>query len=195
MGYNISTIKNLASLSGYFFFLLGKSEYTYGRSGDALYHHFDEIANRIGADSAIIKSSHSDIVANELINSIKEKEWFSDAYRELLCIEPALVIMKPHPHIFEFEDSEIFAVISFKALDAMYSNEAELIMDIVDLSKDRNLNILKKAKKQQSGIGLLRRIRNSVILQPNFNGIGIDLRELFSDGSNTPVEIHMEHMN
>lgn len=78
---------------------------------------------------------------------------------------------------FDFKDDEIFAVISFKALDDIYSRDVDLINDIIKLSTDGDTALLKKAKKLQEGVGLLERIENKLILQPNLYGLGIDLKQ------------------
>ncbi len=72
MVYNISTINNLPYLSGYYFFLLGKKGYTYGQSGDALFYKFDELAERIGANSVIIQSFRSSTISDELVKCIEK---------------------------------------------------------------------------------------------------------------------------
>lgn len=178
MGYNISTIQHLPCLSGYYFFLLGKKEYTYGRSGNALFHKFDELAERINTNSAIVMSHKSSILSDELVDCISRKPWFHEMYVALLHAEPALVVTNSHPREFDFKDNEIFAVISFKALDEIYPNEADLINDIVNLSIKGDTTLLKKAQELQNGVGLLERIKNSLILQPNFYGLGLDLRKV-----------------
>lgn len=178
LGYNISCISNLPSMSGYYFFLLGKEDYTYGQSGTALYKKFDELAERIGSDSAIVKSHKGKSFAVELEKSFQSKSWFHEMYIKCLSIEPALVIMNRHPKKFDLKDGEFLAIISFETLDAIYPTEYELIKDIINLATKDDLNILKKAEEHGKGIGLLERIKNAILLQPNFSGIGIDLKAL-----------------
>lgn len=181
MGYNVSTLDNVPVNSGYYFLLLGKSEYTYGMSGTALYHKFDEIAQRIDKDSAIVKSYRPSSLAEELLRAIHRKPWFREAYVTLLRMEPALVIMKPHPAIFNFCDDELFVVASFRALDKIYANDYDLIHDIVSLASNEDYTLLRKIKNETEGVGLLRRVGDSLELTPNFNGLGVNLRRLFED--------------
>ena len=159
MGYNLSTLTNLTVLSGYYFILLGKSYNTYGRSGNALYNKFDEIAERIGLNSAIVKGHKSEKIIHELIYTIQTKPWFEEAYITLLKTEPALVIMKPHPKEFEFDENDMFAVLSFDALDSIYSSEYDLIRDIIALATRNDTGILEKAINMKTGVNLLRKLQ------------------------------------
>lgn len=179
MGYSISTIKNLPTLSGFYFFLIGKESHARGMSDTALYKHFDEIAYRIGDESAIVKSTNSERISDELVNSFMSAPWFREVYDEFLYKTPSLIIMQPHPNEFKFKDNDFFALIPFETLDRVYLSESDLIKDIVALAIKGSLDIIKKVSECTEEKGVLKRLGKSLLLQPNFSGIGIDIKELF----------------
>ena len=165
-------------ISGYYFFLIGKESYARGMSDTALYKRFDEIAERICSTSAIVKSFKSDNISNELLESFHYAPWFREVYDKFLYREPALVIMHPHPKEFNFDEKHFFALIPFETLDNVYFSENELIRDIVALATDGSLDLIKKISESNKKKGTLQRIGDALILQPNFYGLGIDLKEL-----------------
>lgn len=179
MGYNISTIKNLPMLSGYYFFLVGKKDYAYNKIDSALYRRFDEIAERIGSDSAIVKSFNSQNINKELLHAFTHAPWFGDLYDYFLYQDPALIIMHPHPNEFHFNEDDFFALIPFSTLDEVYLDENELIHDIISLSIKGEPHILNKIARNSKRISLMERLQDSSILQPNLWGLGIDLKKLF----------------
>ena len=179
MGYNISTIKNLPMLSGYYFFLVGKKEYACNRIDSAFYQRFDEIAERIGSDSAIVKGFNPQNINNELLQAFTHAPWFRELYNHVLMQTPALIIMRPHPQKFQFKKNDFFALIPFSVLEEIYSDENELIHDIISLSIKGEPNILNKVAQTNKQVSFWERLQNSSILQPNLWGIGFDLKKLF----------------
>lgn len=178
MGYNISTIENLPMLSGYYFLLVGK-EGGYGRICRTLYARFDEIAERIGVKSAIVKSFAPENISKELQQAFVRAPWFRKIYDDLLYREPALIIMKPHPKEFKFNEDEFFALIPFATLDRIYLNENELVQDIVALAIDGSTDLIDKVMASGQKPGFLKRLGDAFMLQPNVTGFGIDLKVLF----------------
>lgn len=189
MGYNISTIENLPMLSGYYFLLVGMEE-SNSKTCRTLYTRFDEIAQRVGAKSAIVKSFVPEKVNDELLSAFINAPWFRNVYNDLLFREPALIIMKPHPMKFEFNDDELFALIPFATLDRVYLNENDLVKDIVALSVDGATNLIDRVMQCSKKAGFIKRLGNAIMLQPNFSGIGIDLKTLYSTDGKCDFFIH-----
>lgn len=177
MGFNVSTINNLPFLSGYYFFLYGNETYGTGMSITALYKRFDEIAARIDKESAIVKSFPSSNFNNELEHAFCTAPWFFKVAKYFSYNEPCLIIMNSHPKEFDFDYPLI--MIPFVVLDKIYSSEDDLIHDIIALSINGDKNIIDKISQSNNNISLIKRVKNSIILQPNINGVGFDLKELF----------------
>lgn len=177
MGYNVSTVNNLPLLSGYYFFLMGKELYASGMSAKTLYNRFDEIAERLGSNSAIIKFFDPKSFTEELLEYFLNTPWHDKMYENFKYSEPCLIIMQGHPKYFNFK-KYLFALISFETLDDIYESEEELCRDIIALSIDGDLRLLELVNKKNDGIGIIKRIRRSLILEPNFNGIGISINKL-----------------
>lgn len=178
MGYYISTIDNLPMLSGYYFLLVGKAN-EHGRICRTLYARFDEIAERIGVKSAIVKSFAPENINKEIQEAFVHAPWFRKIYDDLLYREPALIIMKPHPKEFKFTEDEFFALIPFATLEKIYLDENELVQDIVALAVEGSTKLMDKLMASEHKPGFFKRLGNAFILQPNFTGVGVDLKVLF----------------
>ena len=178
MGYNISTIRNIPLESDYYFFLVGKRGMG-GKIADALYLRFDEIAERIGSDSALVKTPNSDKVYEELTEAFLNAKWFRTLYNYALMKEPALVIMNRHPSRFNFNNNEYFALIPFSTLEEIYGMPDDLIRDMIRLSVEGVDLITPRLSSVETDNSLWNRVKQALLLQPNVNGIGIDLNVLF----------------
>lgn len=192
MGYIIKSIKNLpTTLNGYFFFLMGDKGHQYSHSSDILFNRFVEIAERIGVDSAIIQSSNYEDVYKEIDRCAdKKKDWddFNKIKDAIMFNEPGLIITKPHPYMFGFKKDELIAYISFSVLDLIYQDEYSLVNDIIALAQKEDLSIIKKAQSYEKGISFIERVGKSIILQPNINGIGVDIKEMIKSNKKMPSE-------
>lgn len=187
MGYQVSTIKNLPTLSGYYFFLTGRNMSWSKMTGTSkvLYGQFDIIAKEIGPDSSLIQSLDVRRTTDELIASFETAPWFNEINYKLLRHEPALIIMRPHPAVFDFSKDSFFLYIPFKTLDAVYSTEYELVSDIVEFAVNGDTSLIDKITtipKQKR--------RDALIFQPNIYGFGVDLKKLLSKNGEKPFSYH-----
>ena len=169
MGYNISTIKNLPPLSGYYFFLIGEAKYACGMSDVTLYKRFDEIAENIGPNSAIVKSAYSQNINRELVECFRNSEWFEEVYFNVNL--PSLIVMKPHPTRFDSNSDHFFLLIPFEELDKIYSSQNELVPG--------DTHFLDKVVNNKNDAGFFKRVIGSLLLQPNCAGIGFDINKFF----------------
>lgn len=158
--------------------LVGK-ESGYGRICRTLYARFDEIAERIGVKSAIVKSFAPEKISKELEEAFVCATWFRKIYNDLLDREPALIIMKPHPKEFKFNEDDFFALIPFATLDRIYLDENELVKDIVALAAHGTTDLIDKVMASGHKPGFFRRLGDAFMLQPNVSGLGVDLKVLF----------------
>ncbi|MBV7255587.1 hypothetical protein KCG44_02175 [Pacificimonas sp. WHA3] len=190
MGLYVSSLKSLpyAGRSLYVYLL------DYGWPDDdyaALFkRHFLGLANRASETEAIVVASERGIhFANEVF------DWHSIVGLDANQVLPAIMISTVHPHYFERgsfrEDTgEAHDLVLIPLREACTSPDEflQLVGSIFDdLERGLTLRQFAIAKKDRGPfglvdgeLGLVKRSWAATILQPNFMGVGVDLKKLFS---------------
>jgi len=183
MGLHIHSLGELPDieLRGYYIYLLN---YGWHESlGKVLEKNFERMANLASKNDAIVMqgglNSHfnDDVLAWHGING--------DENPELL---PAIVITTKNPHFFKNEmqvkksdwnKADHLVVIPLKKFCTTTTEVVELIDKIFrDISEKKILVDFSIHKRMNRGKG--RAVVDALILEPNFAGMGIDLRKLKS---------------
>lgn len=186
MGLMIHSLENLPSSArrDYFIYLL---DYGWNEPiSDALRNNFDKMAQIAAKNKAVvIKGTEIAHFQNEVLSWHRIN---NENAEELL---PALLITNKHPQYFR-ESNEMFEgrknylrlendlkliLIPFKKFCETTNQVLTLIEKIFkDIEEKKELSDFQIAKQMNKGIG--RAIVDSIILEPNFSGIGISLRKL-----------------
>jgi len=165
MGYSITTLRNLPQHLGYYFFLIGDYR-NESPMNDFFRNNFDQIADRLGEDAAIIKQTQKSKVEDELRAAILSRAFSSvtEISNLLDCFGfeyPGLLITKKHPSLLTQKDSMI--LIPFNTLEEVYKERSsDLLLDLVRLARGKN-DLIKAVSKG-------RRIANKVK-----RGLGVNI--------------------
>jgi len=178
MGYEVSTIENLPNLSGYYFFIFGDYDCPCYRTEAALYNRFSQIARRIGRHSAIVKMLDDEML-HEFSSCFYDALWKVDVFQRLIMREPSFLIMNKHPNKFTFSEDNVFVLVPFEVLDELYDNDYDFVRDVISLGANGDNTFLEKLHSLKKP-GIIKRLGDSFMLEPNFNGLGINLKKLFS---------------
>ncbi len=192
MGLMIYSLKHipLEAHRDYFIYLL---DYGWDEPiSNIIKRNYDNMA-RIAADNkaVVIKGTVASHFQNEVLS------WHHINGEDAEDLLPALLITNKHPHYFDTSNH----VLKYKASDKIKACEHKgmkmiLIpfkkvchteMDVIkiiqnvfdDISRGKDLANFTIVKTQKRGIG--RTIVDSLILQPNIYGIGVDVKKFFSD--------------
>lgn len=154
--------------------------------------NFQSIAQRASETGSIVIASHRGVhFANEVLN------WHRIVGVDSADILPALLVTETHPNYFResYDETQSAAdglgkllLVSFR--DACSSSEHfTAVMETVftDLAAGTSLSNfrvaehdrLTRANEAADRRGLGRRLLDAVIVQPNFAGIGFDMKEFF----------------
>lgn len=184
MGYTVTSINKVPSDYGYYFILI--SPETFSGASEIFLTDFEKISALINRDSAIIKPLHDSDFLRSIMDlfstysSFDNDETYS-TWTRIFDSSPGLIIMKPHPSQMIFDRSDhIFMFFTIEAINKAYSNQKELIKDFIDFSDSKNdsfiVKIIEANKNEKSGFGFLQKLKDSLLLQPNFYGIGFDIK-------------------
>ena len=152
MGYNITTLRNLPQHLGYYFFLIGDYR-NESPMNDLFRNNFDQIAERLGEDAAIIKQTQKSRIEDELREAIYKRaiDRGSEISNLLECLGleyPGLLITKKHPNLLTEKDAMIH--IPFNVLEEVYKDRSnDLLRDLVMLARGRDDLIKVVSKKRR----------------------------------------------
>jgi len=154
MGFDLTTLKNLPDHFEVYFFLIG--DY----SNDALVNNFfrknfSAIANRIGANAAIIRQTRKSNIEEELRLAISKCN-FNNKKITLDSVlnrnqNPGLLILNKHPYKLTNMDKIFY--IPFMALNFTYLNTEELLTDLTEFTNG-DQQLLKKTESRISELRL-----------------------------------------
>lgn len=178
MGLHVQSLDNipLSAHRNYYVYLLDYGWYE--PLSKSMYDNFDNMA-AIAAqnDAVVIRGTDREHFYNEVLS------WHNfngeDVEREDLL--PAILIANGHPHKFKMhEDNNLrFILIPLKKF-CTTSTEVVTLVDKLfsDIKHQKDLNDFQIAKELKKGIG--RALVDSLILEPNFNGIGFSFSKLIN---------------
>lgn len=146
--------------------------------------NFDRMAEFASKNDAVViqplGESHfySELLSWESINGIKPEE-----------LLPAILVTTIHPKYFLERDNkqclgepipeDKLIFLKLKDTCKQPSDVVALIEKIfTDIKNKKEISNFQVAKKQSAGVG--RALVDALILEPNFSGIGVDLKKLFS---------------
>lgn len=152
--------------------------------GNTLRANFDRMAEFASKNDAVIiqpvGESHffSDLLSWESINGMKPED-----------ILPAIMITSIHPCYFlerngqhcigESIPKDEIILIQLKEICPTPSDVIKVIEQIfADIKEKKNIRDFEIKKRQKAGVG--KALTDSLILQPNFMGVGVDIKEAFS---------------
>lgn len=153
--------------------------------GNTLRDNFDRMALFASQNDAVViqplGESHfySDLLSWESINGIKPED-----------VLPAILITTIHPKYFHDRDNKNCRgepipedELIFLSLKDSCKQPADVLIIIEkifsDIKEKKEISNFQLAKRQKAHFG--KALVDSVILEPNISGIGIDLKKLFSD--------------
>lgn len=191
MGLMIYSLDNIPAEAhrDYFIYLL---DYGWDEPiSNILNKNYDEMA-KIAAENraVVIKGTVATHFQNEVLS------WHhinGEAADDLL---PALLITNKHPHYFRDCDEEIFykasdkikvhkngdmkmVLIPFKKSCVNETDVISIVQSVFnDITQGKDLTKFSIIKRQKKGVG--HTIVDSLILQPNISGVGIDLKKFFT---------------
>jgi hypothetical protein len=175
MGYRISTLRNLPMHHNFYFILIGDYHID-DRINNLFREDFNYIADNI-TESAIIQSATNRNLEYEIYRSLESLIHKGNKLAELIISfesrKPGLLIINEHPSVLN--DNSLIVYISFTRLAELYTNNNDLLQDLIALAEGRNIDIIDKVNNKK---GFWTKIGESLILEPNFSGIGINLKKL-----------------
>jgi len=125
-----------------------------GTINDLFRDGFNIIADRIGADNAIIQQAEKSHIEWEIIKALHQKmEEETELANYLSQFEsriPGLMIFWKHPTELTKEDAIIH--IPFQAIENVYSSSNDVLIDLIDFAKKNNSNFIDKLKKKNDVI-------------------------------------------
>ena len=199
----ISSISDIfTSIDGYHIYLYKEYEFE-GVSHD-LSISFDEYAQRIGDNAAIFKSIDYESYEKSLKKLFDSDPWFSMTIGDVNKLAAGVFITRPSLQRFCAAKGQAFIYVSQGVINDAYKNNICLSMDIVDLCRydaDRFISrILKYSRgaiinNDSKNEVILNTILDSVKIEPNINGLGVDLKPILKnvygllnkDNKKTPV--------
>jgi hypothetical protein len=151
--------------------------------GQAVRANIPQMADRASrSNSAVIHGPRGTQFADEVLS------WHQINGEPAEDLLPAILITTRHPRTIKESQNEKQAraipndallLIPLKKTCSSAGQVVELVDRIFrDIKKEKNLTDFSVAKRMRRGVG--RAIVDAVILRPNVNGIGIDLKKLFS---------------
>lgn len=148
MGYKTRSLKHISEKMEWYFFLLGDFS-NKNVINDVFNHDFDIVARRLGIKAALIKDFGGGEIREELIEMLWKKDQIKLASfilkQEKEC--PGLLIMNCYPKYLD--DNSQIAYIPFEVLEKTYTSTNELIRDIVNLSENKNKDLIKKTSYER----------------------------------------------
>lgn len=178
MGLYVQSLDNipLSAHRDYFVYLLDYGWYE--PLSSSMYDNFDNMATIAAAhDAVVVRGTDREHFCNEVLS------WHSfngeDTEKENLL--PAILIANGHPHKFRMhEDSNLrFILIPLKKFCTTSTEVVALIERLFsDIKHKKDLNDFQIAKEMKKGIG--RALVDSLILEPNFGGVGFSFSKLIS---------------
>ena len=184
MGLMIHSLEMLSSEAkrDYFIYLL---DYGWEEPiSNSLRQNFSKMADFASKNDAAIIMGVGEIghFDNEVLS------WHSINGESAESLLPAILITKTNPHKFreytDFrrkspDDDFDFLLIPLKKICKTPSDVTSLLQELfLDIKNKQMLTKFSVKKKLKRGIG--RSIVDSIILQPNISGVGIDLKKIFS---------------
>ncbi len=192
MGLYVSHLKNLPYHERSLYVYLLDYGWPDGPYEKVFRTNFPALSQRASETGAIIVASHNGIhFANEVLS------WHNVCGMDADQILPAILITKTHPSYFVESTDDMrpageglgdVVLIPLKSVCTTVDDFARVIGSVFsDLEKGlelRNFQVSehdhsKLRRSSQLSNGILGRIGRSLILQPNFSGVGVDLKSLF----------------
>lgn len=153
--------------------------------------NFEEMSKRAAENKAVvIKGTVASHFQNEVLS------WHHINGEDAENLLPALLITNKHPQYFK-ESNSSFQYKNIKNMGINETEDMKMILipfkeccndekDVIeiinsvfsDIENGKDLSNFSISKKNKKGVG--RHIVDSVILQPNLNGIGIDIKKLLN---------------
>ncbi len=189
MGLMIHSLDNIPSSArrDYFIYLL---DYGWKEPiSDALHSNFDRMAEIASNNKAVVIKG---TVAAHFDNEVMSWHHINNENAEDLL--PALLITNKHPDYFRFATTEFFGrenilrikensdnikliLVPFKRFCETTSDVTTLIEKIFnDICAEKDLSEFRIAKEMNKGVG--KAIVDSIILEPNFSGLGFSFNKL-----------------
>lgn len=192
MGLHVSTMKELPEGDRSLYIYLLDYGWPSGPYERLFRENFGALSRRAEETRAVIVMSDRGVhFADEVLS------WHSILGYDAADLLPAILITHTHPRYFERggrspdggeEQFHDLALISLKRACTTPEDFLSLISSIFsDLEKGLTLrnfravefDTLSKKQRKESA-GLIKRVGRAVLLQPNFAGVGVDLKQLFS---------------
>ncbi len=191
MGLMIYSLDNIptGAKRDYFIYLL---DYGWAEPiSEILNKNFEEMSKRAAENKAVvIKGTVASHFQNEVLS------WHHINGEDAENLLPALLITNKHPQYFK-ESNSSFQYKNIKNMGINETEDMKMILipfkeccndekDVIeiinsvfsDIENGKDLSNFSISKKNKKGVG--RHIVDSVILQPNLNGIGIDIKKLLN---------------
>ena len=175
MGYRISILSNLPMHHDFYFILIG--DYSIDdRINNLFRESFNYIADNI-ANSAIVQSTSNRKLEHDIYKSIEkhiqDRNKYGTIISSLESHNPGLLILDVHPSLLS--DNSLIVFIPFTCLSELYKNNNDLIKELKSLAEGRDTNIIDKVVKKR---GLVAKVWDSIIMEPNIGGFGINLKKI-----------------
>ncbi len=185
-GFQISSLRTVKPyLDGYYIYLF--RDYDFKSVAASLVNDFDEYAQRTGDNSGIFRGINQEEYERSLKALFDRDPWFDKTIGDLMKLPAGVFITKPSIQDFHAGKGNVFIYVSQAVINDAYKNRIDLSQDIVDLCR-HNVDtfisrILKYSRgaiinKDKSNIRLLKTIKNAVKIEPNFAGLGVDVKPI-----------------
>lgn len=195
MGFSVSSIYHVTSnLTGYYIYLVNQDRLT-GVAQSLLTDHGD-IGDRTGKDSAYVRANSTAIVEFEysLFMLLESNDWLKETIGDWSHLPAGIIITKPSLEKFDTKEGNVFIYASGDVINKAYSNPVALSQDIIDLCRNKisptNAQFIKSIIKYSNSTlvdptknknhPVLKAIYDSLMLEPNFYGLGFDFKEFFA---------------
>lgn len=184
MGYLISSLtdpyENPRILRGYCIYLV--HEYQLKGIAQSLSSNFRAYSTRLGPSAAIIAASNQEEYNESFAKLIDDNAWFKRILGDYDSLPPGIIIAKPGLPRFKAHPGDVFIFVSEVVLNLAYHNPHELSQDLVDLCRYNNRRFISRILKYSRGsiakpgpetTSILETLSKSIMIEPNFYGIGI----------------------
>jgi len=129
-------------------------------------------------NSAFVKQTLRGKVNEELYNVLyayrPQKSKFIELADTLHGRESGLLVIDTHPS--KLNDDSFILFVTYERINQEYPDTNTLFKDLVDMAERKNDEFIKKVTKKE---GFFDKLLDSIILNPNFAGIGININNLF----------------
>ena len=198
MGYIVSSLTRLqTNINGYHIYLVRDHELK-GIARD-LPENFGEYGKRIGTEAAIIRASLFRGYISSLRVLLDRDIWFRETIGDERDLPPGIIITRPSLNEFAARSGQAFIYVSGDVINEAYVDKIELSQDIVELCRHDNAEFILKiikysrnsiAEPKSSESKLFHKLLEAAIVQPNWNGMGVDIKKLFDKRKkdNTPYD-------